>query len=66
MSEKLRYAESVGIPYAILIGNNFLKTGKYEVKNRKTGEVLELTPEETTNFFNKIHEQFDEAFYYGF
>lgn len=36
----------IGLPWQIILGNKTLETGKVELKNRKTGERLDVTLEE--------------------
>ena len=43
IGEKLNDADLIGLPYQILIGKNGLKRGVVEVKNRKTGEITEIS-----------------------
>lgn len=66
VSEKLRFAESIGIPYIVVLGKNFLNTGKYEIKNRNTGETHLLTSDEALEFFQKINHEYNQESYYGF
>ena len=44
--QKMSYADKLGVPYAILLGEDELAQGKCSVKNMKTGEQLVLTAEE--------------------
>jgi prolyl-tRNA synthetase len=41
-STKLALADLIGIPYQINIGNNSLKKGIFEVKDRKTNKITEI------------------------
>ena len=44
--QKMSYADKLGVPYAILLGEDELAQGKCSVKDMKTGEQLVLTAEE--------------------
>lgn len=44
--EKFADADLIGIPHRIIVGKEALASGKYEVVNRKTGEVRMLLTEE--------------------
>lgn len=41
-SKNLTYAEKMGIPYSLLMGEKELKTGKFSLKNMKTGKEQQL------------------------
>ena len=44
--QKMSYADKLGVPYAVLLGEDEIAQGKCSVKNMKTGQQLVLTPEE--------------------
>ena len=44
--QKMSYADKLGVPYAVLLGEDEIAAGKCSVKNMRTGEQLTLTPEE--------------------
>ena len=46
VGKKLADADLIGIPWQIIVGQKKLETGVVELKNRKTGEVIEMSPEE--------------------
>ena len=46
IKQKMSYADKLGVPYAVLLGEDEIAQGKCSVKNMKTGEQLILTPEE--------------------
>ena len=46
---KLADMDLIGLPWQIAVGPRGLKSGIVEVKNRKTGEKQELTPEAALN-----------------
>ena len=43
---KFNDAELIGIPFAVIIGEKGLKKGILEVKNRKTGKITEIKPQD--------------------
>lgn len=49
MKDKLSYANKLGIPYVILIGEDEIKAGKYALKNMLSGEQKELSIEEISS-----------------
>ncbi|MGM9550350.1 MAG: histidine--tRNA ligase [Faecousia sp.] len=44
--QKMAYADKLGVPYAVLLGEDEIAEGKCSVKNMKTGEQVKLTPAE--------------------
>ena len=44
--QKMSYADKLGVPYAVLLGEDEIKDGTCSVKNMATGEQLRLTPAE--------------------
>ena len=44
--QKMAYADKLGVPYAILLGEDEIAEGVCAVKNMTTGEQLKLTPAE--------------------
>ncbi len=44
--QKMGYADKLGIPYAVLLGEDELREGKCSVKDLTTGEQVTVTPEE--------------------
>ena len=44
--QKMSYADRLGVPYAVLLGEDEIAQGKCSVKDMRTGEQLTLTPEE--------------------
>lgn len=48
---KLGDMDLIGLPWQIVVGPRGLKNGVVEVKNRKTGETEEMTPEAALNRF---------------
>lgn len=49
--EKLADADLIGIPYQIIVGQKKMAQGVVELKNRKTGEVIEFSPEAVVEAF---------------
>ena len=44
--QKMSYADKIGVPYAVLLGEDEIAEGVCSVKNMVTGEQLKLTPQE--------------------
>ena len=44
--QKMAYANKLGVPYAVLLGEDEIAEGKCSVKNMVTGEQVKLTPVE--------------------
>ena len=44
--QKMSYADKLGVPYVVLLGEDELAEGKCSVKNMASGEQLKLTPRE--------------------
>ncbi len=42
MAKKFSYADKLGIPYVIVVGEDEVKLGKFKLKNMETGEQAEL------------------------
>jgi prolyl-tRNA synthetase len=52
---KFKDADLLGIPFRVTVGQNFMKNGTLEIKNRKDGTIEEMTPEDTvTSLQTKI------------
>ena len=50
IGKKLSDNDLIGCPFQIIIGSRDLKKNVVEIKERKTGNILKLSPEETINF----------------
>ena len=44
--QKMSYADKLGVPYAVLLGEDEIAAGKCSVKDMKTGQQVTVTPEE--------------------
>ena len=44
--QKMSYADKLGVPYAVLLGEEEIAQGKCSVKNMRTGEQITVTPVE--------------------
>ena len=44
--QKMSYADKLGVPYAVLLGEDEIAQGKCSVKNMVTGEQITVTPQE--------------------
>ena len=48
--QKMAYADKLGVPFAVLMGEDEIAAGKCAVKNMVTGEQVLLTPAEAAEF----------------
>lgn len=48
---KFSTMDLIGLPYRLAVGPRGLEKGVVEIKNRKTGECLEMSAQEAVNFF---------------
>ena len=48
--QKMAYANKLGVPFAVLLGEDEIAEGKCSVKNMTTGEQQKLTPEEAAAY----------------
>ena len=46
--QKMGYADKLGIPYAVLLGEDEIAAGQCSVKDLSTGEQVTVTAEEAT------------------
>ena len=44
--QKMSYADKLGVPYAVLLGEDEIAVGKCSVKDMRSGEQVTVTPEE--------------------
>ncbi len=44
--QKMAYADKLGVPFAVLLGEDELAAGKCSVKNMRTGEQITVSPQE--------------------
>ena len=51
--QKMSYADRLGVPYAVLLGEDELAEGKCSVKDMRTGEQVKLTPKEAAQHILK-------------
>jgi len=51
--QKMSYADRLGVPYAVLLGEDELAEGKCSVKDMRTGEQVKLTPREAAQYILK-------------
>ena len=47
--QKMSYADKLGVPYVVLLGEDEIAAGVCSVKNMTTGEQVKVTPEEAAN-----------------
>ncbi len=48
--QKMTYADKLGVPFAVLLGEDEIAAGVCSVKNMKTGQQVKLSPEEAENY----------------
>ena len=48
--QKMAYANKLGVPFAVLLGEDEISEGMCSVKNMKTGDQVKLTAEDAVNF----------------
>ena len=48
--QKMAYANKLGVPFAVLLGEDEISEGMCSVKNMVTGDQVKLTPEDAANF----------------
>ena len=48
--QKMAYANKLGVPFAVLLGEDEIAEGKCSVKNMVTGEQVKLTPAEAVRY----------------
>jgi histidyl-tRNA synthetase len=48
--QKMSYADKIGVPYAIFLGEDELNQGKCSVKDMRTGQQSLMTPEEAAAY----------------
>lgn len=46
IKKQMNYANKKGVPYVLMIGENEIKEGRYQLKNMKSGEQFKLTVDE--------------------
>ena len=51
--QKMAYADKIGVPFAVLMGEDEIAAGKCAVKNMRTGEQQLLTPSEAAVFIKE-------------
>ena len=51
--QKMSYADKLGVPYAVLLGEDEIAAALCSVKNMVTGEQIKCTPEEAANHILK-------------
>ena len=52
--QKMSYADKLGVPFAVLLGEDEIASGKCTVKNMRTGEQLLLTVQEAAEHIHKV------------
>ena len=53
IGSKLVTADLIGFPYQVIIGPKGIKNDSFEIKNRKTNKIINLSLNEIFNFINE-------------
>ena len=53
---KLAIADLIGMPYQIIIGPKGVKEDNFDVKIRKTNQILKMNFQEVLNFIYKVND----------
>ena len=51
--QKMSYADKIGVPYAVLLGEDEIAAGKCSVKDMRSGEQVALSPDEAAQHIRK-------------
>ena len=51
--QKMSYADKLGVPFAVLLGEDEINAGKCSVKDMRSGEQQLLTPEEAVGYLTE-------------
>ena len=51
--QKMSYADKIGVPYAVFLGEDEIGAGKCSVKDMRTGEQVLVTPEEAADLISR-------------
>ena len=49
----MSYADKLGVPFAVLLGEDEISAGKCSVKDMRSGEQQLLTPEEAVGYLTE-------------
>ena len=55
--QKMAYADKLGVPFAVLLGEDEIAEGKCSVKNMRTGQQVTLTPWEAVDYMKATLEE---------
>ena len=55
--QKMAYADKLGVPFAVLLGEDEIAEGKCSVKNMVTGQQVTLTPWEAVDYIKATLEE---------
>ena len=59
--QKMSYADKLGIPYVIFLGEEEISSGVAAVKNMRTGEQVKLSPDEAVKLIQSGLEQLNQG-----
>jgi histidyl-tRNA synthetase len=51
LKKQMKYANQRGVPYTVLIGSREMESGQMQLKNMRTGEQSDRTPQELITYF---------------
>ena len=59
--QKMSYADKLGVPYVIFLGEEEISSGEAAVKNMRTGEQVKLSPDEAVKLIQSGLEQLNQG-----
>ena len=59
--QKMSYADKLGVPYVIFLGEEEISSGVVAVKNMRTGEQVKLSPDEAVKLIQSGLEQLNQG-----
>ena len=59
--QKMSYADKLGVPYVIFLGEEEISSGVAAVKNMRTGEQVKLSPDEAVKLIQSGLEQLNQG-----
>ena len=59
--QKMSYADKLGVPYVIFLGEEEISSGVAAVKNKRTGEQVKLSPDEAVKLIQSGLEQLNQG-----
>ena len=59
--QKMSYADKLGVPYVIFLGEEEISSGVAAVKNMRTGEQVKLSPDEAVKLIQAGLDQLNQG-----